>query len=346
MVDLTCDELDAAVEYNRDQYLTREAWRIVQAEVGADVDGRPGPQTAARVAAWQYATGLEPDGWFGDASRDAMGRVRCEVRVIDDRERDALMSYTAAAESGNNHGATNRDGEYEGRFDHPRRNAQGERLDPEDRVNEPNFDPHPWSKFGPNPGHGGLSYGIRQALQKAGVLGRLLRLALSKAGPEAFGAVFGPDADELVEKTNRPGRPFEDTHGDGRRTPCTVPVAGSDVWQEPWLSRFREAGHHQWMQDAQRELFILDYLNPALAEAKLLGFDWHHEIAVLFDICIQFGGGGMRKHTRAALKKHGADVTIYDVIARLPPRRRARRSKILERSQWWVRYNSTARIDP
>lgn len=47
--------------------------RVVQAIVGADVDGWYGPKTEARVKAWQREHGLKPDGIVGPLTRAAMG---------------------------------------------------------------------------------------------------------------------------------------------------------------------------------------------------------------------------------------------------------------------------------
>ncbi|MEU2418606.1 peptidoglycan-binding protein [Brachybacterium paraconglomeratum] len=58
-----------------DQYRD-EGWldhAAVQRVVGAKVDGKIGPDTAAKIRAWQTKNGLEPDGKVGKATKAAMG---------------------------------------------------------------------------------------------------------------------------------------------------------------------------------------------------------------------------------------------------------------------------------
>ena len=72
-------------------------------------------------------------------------------------------------------------------------------------------------------------------------LGQLLIL-MNDRDAAKFAEIFGPDHAELLTVTNRPG-PLSRDVPDGRST-RVQPVAGSDLWTEPWLSRFRAAGAH------------------------------------------------------------------------------------------------------
>lgn len=128
--------------------------------------------------------------------------------------------------------------------------------------------------------HLGLSFGIVRFSQDSGELGQLLTL-MHQRGPDRFVAVFGDATDELLRVTNLPGPRSRDMP-DGRSV-RVQPVAGADLWDEPWLSRFNEAGSDRVLQGAQIELASALYLDPVLRFASDLGLASQRGLAMIFD---------------------------------------------------------------
>ena len=118
--------------------------------------------------------------------------------------------------------------------------------------------------------HTGLSYGIAEFNQDTGTLGQLLRLMQEREG-ETFVAVFGDASAALVATTTAPGPSGE--HVEGGRGPRVQPVAGADLWEEPWLSRFRAAGAVPAFRAAQNQLAAELYLAPAAPGRRRLRAD-------------------------------------------------------------------------
>lgn len=135
--------------------------------------------------------------------------------------------------------------------------------------------------------HLGLSFGFLQFNQNAGSLGELLKNMREK-DPDAFDRIF-KYPDKLIEVTNRP-------HGEVRhqRSRRVQPVAGADLWEEPWISRFRKAGNHPPFQDVQLEYALDEYMTPAKELAKDFGLVSERAYAILFDRCIHHGPAGAR----------------------------------------------------
>ncbi len=161
--------------------------------------------------------------------------------------------------------STNRDGEYKGLFDRPGK-------------------PH-WAS---GKIHIGLSYGFIQFTQDGGSLGKLLKLMHDK-DPQKFDEVFAPYAQELIEVTNRPGRAR--THG---RSPRVQPVGGRDIWSSWWVKKFKEAGKHPPFQQAQLELAISEYMNPAIKICQELGLQTQRSLAMVFDRSVHYGPRGAK----------------------------------------------------
>jgi hypothetical protein len=137
--------------------------------------------------------------------------------------------------------------------------------------------------------HLGLSFGLAGFSQDSGELGQFL--ALCQPRDEAqFREVFGADAAELLEVTNRTG-PLARDVPEGRSA-RVQPVAGADLWQEPWLSRFKRAGQHRPFQGAQIELGAGLYLDPALQFATDLDLATQRGLAIIFDRCAHRGVTG------------------------------------------------------
>src|SRR5262249_39799381 len=87
------------------------------------------------------------------------------------------------------------------------------------------------------PYHHRLSFGIGRWNQ-AKDLGQLPKLMRSR-DEQKFREVFGPNADALIEVTNRPGPSA--AHAPDGRGPRVQPVGGEDLWSPGWVKRFRDA---------------------------------------------------------------------------------------------------------
>jgi hypothetical protein len=184
--------------------------------------------------------------------------------VPDDKMR--ILERVGALESGNDYSAINADGEYEGRFG----------------TSHPAYHHY----------HVGLSYGFIQFTQDSGKLGHLLRMMQSR-DPDGFKQAFGPDAAQLIAVTTAAGPPSR--KAPEGRSPRVQPVAGADIWQEPWLSRFRTAGQNAQFQAAQRELAATGYLDPMLEFAGWLGLDTERALTLVADRSVQMGVGGAKR---------------------------------------------------
>jgi hypothetical protein len=177
-----------------------------------------------------------------------------------------ILELVAGPESGGDYGAMNLDGEFEGRFrNHP---ATGV-----------------W--------HVGLSYGNIQFTQDSGTLGQLLT-AMRDRERSTFDEIFGGTAlaDELIRVTNAPGPPSRQVPGG--RSARVQPVGGTDLWQEPWISRFRRAGQHAPFQSVQNEMGARIYLEPMRLFCHWLGLNTLRAFALCVDRSVQMGSGGAR----------------------------------------------------
>jgi hypothetical protein len=178
-----------------------------------------------------------------------------------------IIERVAKAESGRDtYSAINADGEFEGKF--------GKKHKAYQRY------------------HIGLSFGLIQFTQDSGNLGRLLTLMRQRDAAE-FDRIFGPKADDLLAVTNAAGPPSAEVKGG--RSARVQPVDGADLWQEPWLSRFRQAGKHRPFQAAQNELAATLFLDPMLRFASWLGLDTERALSVVVDRAVQMGTGGAQR---------------------------------------------------
>ena len=234
--------------------------------------------------------------------------------------------------SKNPYSAMNLDAEYRGYFDRPKRDAERNKLRPVDRAKQPNFRPHRASKYHPSKGyHVGLSYGAWQAAQEPGALGKLL-LYMYSDDPELFTEIF-LYPDELLQVTRAKGK------REGRRSPRTQKVKDYDLWTHPWISRFREAAEHEVFRKSQRRWVSDNYLDPAIEVAKSVGFKSAADLAVAFDIAIQFGPGYLRKRAKRIPKGDWSPEKLGALIDILPSARRDRRRKIEARAGHEVFYD-------
>jgi hypothetical protein len=71
-------------------------------------------------------------------------------------------------------------------------------------------------------------------------------------------------------------------------------VGGADLWEEPWLSRFKAAGEHPPFQAAQNELAARTFIDPMLPFAAWVGLDTDRALVTVIDRAVQLGPGGSR----------------------------------------------------
>jgi hypothetical protein len=221
-------------------------------------------------------------------SLDEPRATPAEARPLTVDVKMRMIDRVAQFESSGDFAAVNRDGEFEGRFgaDHPA-----------------------YHRY-----HVGLSYGFIQFTQDSGKLGKLLKM-MQDRDPDEFARVFGPDSGQLIAVTTASGPPS--AKSPGGRSVRVQPVAGADLWQEPWLSRFRTAAVNPRFQAAQRELAARAYLDPMLPFAKWLGLDTERALTMVADRSIQMGLGGSRRWIISAVGPLGAEATRRQALAAL-----------------------------
>lgn len=134
--------------------------------------------------------------------------------------------------------------------------------------------------------HLGLSYGIIMVTQESGALGRLL-LMMRHRDTATFDRIFGPSADTLLRVTNASG-PHSKDSPDGRSARIQ-PVDGKDLWEEPWLTRFTQAGSIPLFQAAQNQYASEHYIDPILRFASWLGLNTDRALALVADRSVQMG---------------------------------------------------------
>jgi hypothetical protein len=125
----------------------------------------------------------------------------------------------------------------------------------------------------------GLSWGLIQFTQSGGALGDVLHAA-EQRDPEQFAVIFGADSQALLATT-----------GAATSNERMQPVAGANLWEAPWVARFRAAGAVAACQAAQNQVAIERYFDPLLAFAGRLGFDSERALAMLYDRGVQQGLG-------------------------------------------------------
>ena len=129
----------------------------------------------------------------------------------------------------------------------------------------------------------GLSFGILQWAQKPGALGELLQL-MYEASPNTFITTFGEHYRALLQVT---------------AAGSLEPVGGVVLWQEPWVSRFRQAGRTPVFIEVQNRLAAEgDHFKGALEAAQLLGLVTERSVALMYDTAVQQGAGFARQLAR------------------------------------------------
>lgn len=210
---------------------------------------------------------------------------------------------------GGGYGAIQADLEFEGVFDHPIMDGS-EVIPPEDRavrsvsIGVP-FAPERGSKYGHAPEHRGLRFGIMQFRQDTGSLGRLLA-EMRRCYRLDFDRMFGPLSTELLKVLTTEGEP-EEVKEDGLtvlRYPSVRPVGGADIWCEPWLSCFREAGRHPGFRTVQVSEAVTQFVDPVLPLCAEWGIRSSKGLAIMVDLCVRLGVGGARREFLKYLAKY------------------------------------------
>lgn len=165
-----------------------------------------------------------------------------------------------------------------------------------------------YAAVNPNADGAGLSFGLISWAQRPGSLGNLLYAMWTK-DPARFKAIFGPDSSALLTATKAGG---------------VVPVAGTYLWQEPWLARFKQAGADSVFRQVQDDLILNgSYMQDAIAAAKILGSQpTERGMALLFDVSVNQGGYVKTLATKAAAATPNADfATRLAKFGQLAPAR-------------------------
>ena len=167
-------------------------------------------------------------------------------------------------------------------------------------------------RFGPQDpyyrrAHDGLRLGPHQAMQDSGELGELLAL-MQAADPAGFAQTFGPAAAEMLAMITADGP--SGLTVEGGRGPRVQPVAGADLWDDPWVDRFRSAARAPAFQAAMRGQILARRLDPVRPLLAACGLSSARGMAMLLAAAILAGVDGATRLLRAA-------VNPFDTPARL-----------------------------
>ena len=237
--------------------------------------------TPAPAAGQPAAAPAEPPTGAAPKPQPTAADSQPAVPAQDPQYHDAVLQSIIAEGAGRRYEALNLDGAFRGR------------MGPH----------HPYYQRA----HEGLSFGPGQVTQDSGELGELLTL-MQAADPATFEQVFGPDAAQLVDITTRTGPPSGDSP-EGRSA-RVQPVAGNDLWEEPWITRFRAAATHPPFQSAMRAQLIARRVEPILPVAQALGLEGRRGIAMLSALSIFLG-------VETAVTTMRAAINPFDTPARI-----------------------------
>jgi hypothetical protein len=350
---LTDEQIAAAIEYN-----TWSSAEVFETEglpegfirdyherlssTGAAVWAPESKEYAQATATFQSHFDQKVDGKLGTRT---LGKIHERYPsetggplLLTDEAKSIIVGFTVKFEGGNAknpYASMNKDAEWLGAFDRPKRDKANKRIPAAERKNHPGFKPHRASKYHPGGGfHIGLSWGAWQAAQEPGALGQLLTKMKARA-PILFNTVFGDDCLDLIEVTTARNRRT------GKLSARTRKVGGAYLWDEPWLSRFKAAANEEVFREVQRVWVAGQYLDKSLSTAEEYNLDSLGALAVLFDIAVQFGVGGMKKYVGKAKLTSGAPFdpgSIKRVIRCLPKSHHKRRNHILDEAGQDTRY--------
>lgn len=362
---LSADKVSKARQHFSTLNLPISTVRRVQRMVQTTQDGKWGSASIQALAKWQGANLIPPDGCLNGQTMRALQQSSdwaddpITVLPVDDYENQCdFLGFTAVFEAARGdlatvYGTCNRNGEYEGLFDQPKKDSTGRKLVPSERAKQPNSKPFWASKYHVTGGrHIGLSYGIGQGTQDGGTLAEIC-LAMWAADPALFYATFRGEAiaKEMLRVLTRDNAPVID-----KRNPRVQKVAGADLWEDVWVRCFKQAATHEVFRKAQRDVFLSQYFVRMVPLALEHGFDSQGALAVYFDCAIQMGVGGASKTLTSIVKllppvapgESRPVEQIEAVVNSLPEHHRKRRQNLLKLTSPWVRYakDSFARVRP
>lgn len=173
---------------------------------------------------------------------------------------DALIQLTLLESGGGRYDALNLDGAFRGRF--------GET--------------HPYFQRA----HEGLSVGPHQVSQDSGELGQLLSL-MYQADTATFRLIFGAAAQEMLSVVNTAG-PSGLELPEGRAARVQR-VEGKDLWEEPWVDRFRKAALHAPFQRTMRAHIASSRFIQLEPMAAALGLNEPRGKAMVLSLAISLG---------------------------------------------------------
>lgn len=335
------------IDWNKARHSPEDIKRV-QAVLGLEPDGVWGIKTQTAVEQWQYDHDLKPDGKVGPKTLQAMQtpdetEPPQEWRVLTNDEVDKIIAFTVAEEGGrrNPYAALNTNNEYEGWHDTPHRDGNGRKMTPairaEYRTLHPDSGkPHRASKYHPSGGwYPGLTAGFIQFNQRAGALGKVVRKARDLS-PDEFAVDFkgAMASDTVVEMLNAGKGSLSELRG-----PNTQKVLGHDLWEPFWTECFERAAGKEYFRKAQRAVAREGYFDPAIELCEEYGLSGQADLAVAFDMCVQFGVGGASKRFKRAKAAHGDAMSILDVVDEIEEEhRRDRRLRIIEKAEVFVVY--------
>ena len=144
----------------------------------------------------------------------------------------------------------------------------------------------------------GLSFGFIQFAQKPGSLGGALQQMHDK-NPEKFRNIFGPESDRLLSTTQ----------SKDEATRMSMPL-----WQEPWASRFQQAGADPEFQGVQRDRARKQYFEPMMRSANYYGIKSERGLSMLYDTAVQQGVGGLERVMREAAAQRPAGASEKEFL--------------------------------
>lgn len=230
---------------------------------------------------------------------------------ISDDVKDKFIKITAEFESAyggitNPYATMNTDQEFEGAFDKPKKDNEGNKIPVQDRkawalANGVLFDPLGWSKYGSDPGHVGLSWGIVQFTQDGGNLGEVVS-AIKTQYPSIFAAAFGDCGLKMLAVVTSGGSKSKQSDsssptGYARRSPRVQPVCGHDLWKSFWTDKFRAAAQYPEVQKIQRVMALKLYFDSMIKKSAIpYNIKSEKGLAIAFDRSVQMGPTGFKNY--------------------------------------------------
>lgn len=131
-----------------------------------------------------------------------------------------------------------------------------------------------------NRDNAGLSMGILQWPQRTGGLGLLLAHMHHK-DPKRFKELLGPSYETVLQITAKK---------------LLTPVDGKQLWQEPWIQRFKALGREPLFQQVQRDLAMKgEWMKAALDATRSMGVMTERALVLTYDTSVQQGPGFVRQ---------------------------------------------------